>query len=133
MNNKILIATAMYNGDFFKDKEILSLDKSAQTQVKTTNQVQMPNIDFEALYENKIVFYSAIVVILLVVILLFKLIFKSKKNKIVASKPSVNTTKIKNDAVSYGDKKDQKAKLNYATPSNLNSCIRMFLERTKHK
>lgn len=131
--NKILIATAEFNGDFFKDKEILSLDKSAQTNVKTTNQIQIPNIDFEAIYENKPIFYSAIGVILLLFILVLKLIFKPKKNKTTKKQTKAETIKSDNETPVFVDKKEQKIKLNYSTPSNLNSCIRMFLERTKHK
>lgn len=128
--SKTLIATAVYNGDFFKDKEILSLDKSAQTNVKTTNQIQIPNIDFEAIYENKPIFYSAIGVALLLFILILKLIFKPKKK---GQNKKAEQTKIANETPVFTEKKEQKIKLNYATPSNINTCIRMFLERTKHK
>lgn len=133
MNNKILIATAMYNGDFFKDKEILSLDKSAQTQVKTTNQIQVPEFDFELLYENKPVFYSIIAVAVILFVIVLKLIFGRKKNKNVSANKPLETMKSKNDSVVTLDKKEQKISTNFATPSNLNTCIRMFLERTKHK
>ena len=133
MNNKILIATAMYNGDFFKDKEILSLDKSAQTQVKTTNQVQVPTFDFELLYENKPVFYSIIAVVLIVFVIVLKLIFGRKKNNQTVKNKSVETVKSLNNSAVSLDKKEQKIGMNFATPSNLNACVRMFLERTKHK
>ena len=69
MNNKILIATAVYNGDFFKDKEILSLDKSAETQVTTTTQTQATNFDYEAIYSNKIIVSSIILLIVLFIVL----------------------------------------------------------------
>lgn len=133
MNNKILIATAMYNGDFFKDKEILSLDKSAQTQVKTTNQVQVPVFDFELLYENKPVFYSIVAVAVILLVVVFKLFLGRKKNKQNVKNNSIETVKPLNNAAVSLDKKEQKITMNFATPSNLNSCIRMFLERTKHK
>ena len=133
MNNKILIATAIYNGDFFKDKEILSLDKSAEIQVTTTTKPQSVNFDFETIYSNKILFYSIIVLILLLLVLTIQIIFNKKKESNSPLKEQKVSKRTKSNKANLIENQEQKIKMNYATPNNLNSCIRMFLERTKHK
>lgn len=127
---KIYIATADIG---VKGNENLPLNQSAHTEVKTTNQNQPFNFDFEILFANKFV----LIFVIVIGIVLFSSLFKSASAPPPKPMPkrAVNpdSMKSRNDSPNFAIKKEQRMKLNYATPSTLNSCIRMFLERTRHK
>lgn len=128
MNNTYIATVDINNSP--KDK-FLSLGE--YTQTNTNNAIFPTNIDFENLFENQIVLYSLIGLGLILFLLVVKSAFKPKKQEVIRRPIPSKQIKSRNETPNFPAKKEPKIKLNYATPSNINNCIRMFLERTKNK
>ena len=130
--NNTYIATAG-NSDLATGKNALPVAQTTQTQVNANVETPPANTGFDFFATDKTVFFAVVVMGALIFAYIIKMAMKPKPKQVVRRPINSKQLKSRNDSPNFPAKKEQKAKLNYATPSTLNGCIRMFLERTRHK
>jgi hypothetical protein len=131
MNNTYIATVG--NSNLATGKNVLPVAKTTQTQVNTNVDTPPVNTGFDFFATDKTVFFAVVIMGVLLFVYVIKMALKPKKKQVVRRPINSKQLKTRNDSPNFQAKKEPKIKLNYATPSTLNACIRTFLERTRHK